>query len=491
MTFGFDERYAMFDVTPVDNQFILECIPQAKGDYVRVYLYGLVSCYHPEVNISLEQMCHDLDLPEEEISRAYRNWERRRLVRRISDDPPMWQYVRTQGKINDPDAGIDPAYEAFAEALYGVFDNNRRLHGKEIETCYEWVEDLHLPMEAVIMLLKHMARNKGKNFSIQSAGRIALEMADAQVRTLEDAEAFLSQDQQINEGVRKILRKLGKRGLASEAQTEMYRKWIQEWHFSPEAVEYACADTAKGDPSMGYLDGILRNVRQAIPGSEPIDRQRYDEIRNRREQHKAVLDILGSGNMTEENVLAVAEMEKTYPIGVILIGARECAATHKNVADLKALLEAWRGKGFTTQEEVEAYVKEFKRQNELLKRLREKWNAGEPRIGETSRKMVNRWEKEWGFDEEMILKAAEYASEAKAPMAYLDSILNSFREKNIRTPEEADKEQIKMKSSFSAGRESAGNRLVTAQQYTQREYSDEAESPEEMLARLKEEIDNA
>ena len=32
--FGFDERYAMFDITPVENLFILEYLPEAKGDYV-------------------------------------------------------------------------------------------------------------------------------------------------------------------------------------------------------------------------------------------------------------------------------------------------------------------------------------------------------------------------------------------------------------------------------------------------------------------------
>ena len=40
--FGFDEQYAMFDVTPVANQFLLEYMPMARGDYVKVYLYGLM-----------------------------------------------------------------------------------------------------------------------------------------------------------------------------------------------------------------------------------------------------------------------------------------------------------------------------------------------------------------------------------------------------------------------------------------------------------------
>lgn len=45
--FGFDDQSMMFDVTPVENQFILEYMLSAQGDYVKVYLYGLMHCYHP------------------------------------------------------------------------------------------------------------------------------------------------------------------------------------------------------------------------------------------------------------------------------------------------------------------------------------------------------------------------------------------------------------------------------------------------------------
>ncbi len=64
MMFGFDERYAMFDVTPVDNQFIQEYLPAAKGDYVKVYLYGLMLCDHPGEDINTDRMCRELDLDE-------------------------------------------------------------------------------------------------------------------------------------------------------------------------------------------------------------------------------------------------------------------------------------------------------------------------------------------------------------------------------------------------------------------------------------------
>lgn len=490
MTFAFDGHYAMFDATPVDNQFIMDCVPMAKGDYVRVYLYGLMGCYHPEIDLDISRMSHDLDLPEEEIKKAYRYWERRGLVRRVSDTPPAWQYVHGREKSLAGSQPADPEYEAFAEALYGVFDNDRRLHGKEIQTCYEWVEDLKLPMEAVIMLLKHMARIKGKNFTIQSAGKVALEMAEEQVSTLEEAEAFLSRDQQIWEGVRRVLRKLGKKGMPSEAQTELYRKWIREWHFTPEAVEAACAETAKGEPNMGYLDGILKNVRQEASSAETIDLKLFSEIQEQGGKLKETISRLGGG-MTEENRHILMKLENEYSPEVLRIGVRECAAGHRNIEELEKLLEAWRKRGLYTETEVEAYVAEFHRQNELLRQLREKWNGNEPRIGETSRKMAARWETELGFSDEMILKTAEYANEAKAPMAYLDKLLTSFHEKGIRTPEEAEQERRKARAEHTETQTGNGTRTVNAQQYSQREYEEEHESPEAMLSRLKEEMGDA
>ena len=73
MTFGFDERYAMFDVTPVENQFILELLPGARGEYVKVYLYGLMKCYHPEADSNLDEMAHELNMTPEEIERKQNN----------------------------------------------------------------------------------------------------------------------------------------------------------------------------------------------------------------------------------------------------------------------------------------------------------------------------------------------------------------------------------------------------------------------------------
>ena len=471
MTFGFDERYAMFDVTPVENQFILELLPGARGEYVKVYLYGLMKCYHPEADSNLDEMAHELNMTPEEIESAYRYWERRGAVRRISDKPPVWQYVNLKQRMLENNEGEDPEYEAFSTALYDVFDNGRRLHGGELVRCFEWQEDLKLPTEVIIMLLKHMAKAKGKQFKIQDAEKIALEMAQENVNTIEAAEEFLSRDRKIYEGVRGLLKKMGKRYLPSEAQTAMYRKWIKEWHFTPEAIEAALEKTAGGDPSMGYVDGILKKVWEQNQNADAIDVDRIQTSSDRRTALRQILDALGKGRVGEVTLEQYDRMAALYPQEIIIKAARECARSGSNPEDVLKLLESWKKKGLETGEQVDAYIHSFREQTELIRELKAIWGLEKSRTGETDRSLLSKWQNELGYSRKMILTVAPAASEAKKPMSYLDAILSEYRKKGITTPEAAEQE-MKKKPALGSASDHSGTKTVLAQQYGQRDYSD-------------------
>ena len=492
MLFDFEERYALFDMTPVDNQFIQEYLPAARGDDVRVYLYGLMRCYHPETEMSLAQMSHDLNLTEEEIARAYRYWERRGLVLRVSDDPPAYQYVSVRRRaMGGAEPRLDPDYEAFAESLYGVFDNGRRLHGAEIRTCYEWVEELKLPPEAVIMLLKHMERNRGKNFTIASAQQMAVQMAEEGVTTAEHAEEFLSRDQALYRGTRNVLRRLGKRNNPSEDQLALYRKWRQDWGFTEEAILEACAETAKGDPTMGFLDGVLRNIHeQAAPG-EKIEAAGVQRNREIAAGLKQVLKALGGGSVTDGTMRWYQRVRQEHSAEMILLAARECGRNERSrgsAEDAERMLNSWKEKGIRTPAEAEEYILRFRAQGETLKELRKMWGKA-AQAGTMDRAMLTAWEKELGFSKEAILLAAEAANGTEKPMLYLDSVLRGLAEKGIRDPEQI-REAREQRKKTAEGQ--AGGKLTKqnpAQQFPQREYHEPEESAQAAMLRLKMEMD--
>lgn len=461
--FGFDERFAMFDITPVENLFILEFLPEAKGDYVRVYLYGLMRCYHPEESMTLDRMSHELNLTEDEVIAAYRYWERRGLVRRVSDKPPKWEYLSPKQHAERPQ--VEKEYEDFARAIYDAFDKVRTLHGSEISSCFEWHEELKLPTEVIIMLLHHMVEVKGRNFRFSDAEKVAVRMAQEKINAIDAAEEFFSRDGSLYAGTRKVLKMLGKHYAPSEAQVGMYHKWIHEWHFSPDTIEAAVELTAKGDPSLPYLDGILKSLKTEYGDGSAVTPETIQLSDQRTESFRKVLKNLGQGTINPETLKAFDRMTELYPMEVIMTAAGECRHSRKGVEDLLQLLEAWHEKGLTTPEQVNSHIRVFHDQTDTIRKLRDIWGLDTGRISQSDRKTLAEWKKS-GITTELILYAAPFASEAKQPMSYLGKILSGYQEKGIRTPEEAASDR----KNFPA--EPKERRGVNAQQYGQRDYSE-------------------
>ena len=106
-----------------------------------------------------------------------------------------------------------------------------------------------------------------------------------------------------------------------------------------------------------------------------------------------------------------------------------------------------------------------------MKSIRKKWAGKDADPGPRSMQMLDKWENEYGFSREMITFAAELSFEAKKPLAYMDSLLTGWAKDGIRTPEEA-KQKGKPENQKAAAKPA---KTVTAQQYSQRDYSHEQE----------------
>ncbi len=482
MTFAFDERYAMFDITPVENQFILEYMPGAKGDYVKVYLYGLLCCYHPRKEMDVASMSRELGMPEDVILAAYRYWERRGIVRRVSDNPPAWQYVNIKQNNMGGDADTDREYIRFTRELESSFEDIRDLHGSEIATCYEWKEEMGLSTEVIIMLLKFMARTRGKNFRIRDAEKTAVLLSEEKAYTIEDAEMVLGRDEAMLAGFRKVLRKLGMRFNPSDANLKLYRKWRDEWHFTQEAIEDACDRTGTSTPSLGLVDAILERAHTNSGGAGQLNRNDLDAAEEKRKNLREVLRELGQyGAPTPAQQKLYIRMNEMYPNEVILLAARECAAKQKNFDSVMKLLESWQERGFTDEKQIRDHIDAFHGKEEFLKALRQKWAGKDADIGQKTLQMLDRWEGGMGFSREMITLAADAAYEAKKPIAYMDKLLTAWNAQGIRTPE-AVKEEQKNRGEQALSRKTPGKN-VPAQQYTQRDYDDEqADAMRRMLS---------
>lgn len=493
--FGFDDTYPMFDVTPVDNQFILEYLPAAGGDAVRVYLYGLMQCYHRQDAMTIEQMGREINLTADEILTAYRYWERKGLVRRIADHPPVFRYVsvkQTYFMGGGSAAPVDEAYEAFAGALYSLFGNDRRLHGKEVSQCYEWVEDLGLPADVVLELIRHMIAVNGKKVAIKTIEKRAMLLAEEKVQTVEDAQLILNRDKAVWDGSCAVLRRLGKRRHPTEDEQALYRTWHLDWGFTQEDVLAACAETTKGEPTFAYLNGILSRLH----GSRTSTRV-ADALQQEQEQAaplKALLSVMKlPGVGVNAGTLAVYEdMRTLYPDNIILMAGQECARRGASFEDVMTTLKNWKRNGLTTVQEIQAYMRHVDDLNDFLQMLYDvlgltvKPNAPD-------RRLAALWLEEFAFDPAFVTQCAAWAIGKEKPMAYLAALLEAFRKKNICTIEAAqqERESYQQKQSAAPAAPVRGPKTVEQQQYTQREYAHSEDSVDELMKKWQEEHGDA
>lgn len=495
--FGFDEQYAMFGATPVDNQFILEYLPAAKGDYVKVYLYGLMHCHHVQPDMTVADMCTELHLTEEEVLQAYRYWERQGLVRRIQDHPPVWRYVSThQRALLKTAAPVDTAYTDFCEALHAQFGHERSLTSKELSLAYEWVEDLNLPVEVVLMLVQHRIATQGKHFTFKAAEKLAMKLADEHVRTVEDAEAVFSRDEAVEKSCRQLLRLLGKRRTPSAPETDMYIKWTREWGYTYEAIEAACAETTKGEPTFAYLDGILRGMKEragvAMTSREQVERTREANA-DRVAPLKELLRQLNSSGLTvnDQTLAMYDDMRAIYPHDVVMLAGKQCARYGKTMlSDVIELLESWRKRNLHSVEEITQYIATVSSQDKMIRTLFEFWGYKHG-VTASDRKLLARWTDEYRYSFDMIFVCAEFAKGKEKPMAYLQTLLADFARRGVSTPDAARAAHEAFLAQQKAQPAQRTGKVVREQQYNQRKYEETQGMSDMMAQRLKELKNNA
>lgn len=481
---SFGENFALFDTTPVENLFIQEYMLRAPGNHVKVYLYGLMHCYHPTESMSLARMAKDLSLEEDEVFAIYQYWERMGLVRRVADQPPRYVYhnLKHLQLMGAAETESIYKYKDFNETLHNLFDKKRKLYDQDYRRVYEWIEVLGLPEAVVIMLIRHATDLYGVRFSFEKAEGLAREWSQMGVTTIEDAEEATQGAKQELTDLKKLLRRLGQRREPSMDEQALYRKWTRQWGFTPEAVLEACAETTKGAPTMAYLNGILeRQYGLGIRDAAQLKRQLAQEA-DAAEPVRRVNQALG--RRAAPTAQDIAWMTRYLGYGFDP-GAVELAAVvaHHNggrgLEDVERRLEAWRAKGLYTRAEIEGYLSQVKRGNAAIATVFEV--CGEQRRPTASdRTLYEKWTGEWGLPLEVIALAAASAGHAQVKMPFIDAILSRWRAQGITTLEAARREQAQHNQKpISPPQAGAGQaaprpvREVAQHRYEQRNYSKE------------------
>lgn len=287
-------EYYLHD-TWVENLFIGEFMINAPGDYVKVYLYGLM---YAGLGAAMDNptIARELGMTEEDVLKAWTYWEEKGIIaKKYPDKEDRFRYkVRFnslkeqlfgKGKKAKPakelpedlsDQSVKRMYAAIEQITGRMFD------GKEPQTVLSWITDFGATPEGVVEAYRYCA-NIRKNTRCAYVGSVVKDWCQRGIRTPEDIQKFLEEADARHNQYRRVMKALGFNRNASEAEKRIMDVWFGEWAMPMEKVLEACDKTSGiSNPNINYVNSILKDWA-AGDGKEKKDGEKpaKDPIKNR------------------------------------------------------------------------------------------------------------------------------------------------------------------------------------------------------------------
>ena len=353
MNIRFSPEAARRELTPVDNLFLLEYMPDADGMFVKVYLFGLMQCYHG--SLGDVDVGEALGLTDAQVRCAYVYWQAKGLVRIRGDEPLTVEYLLCEQPAVT--TASSKKYRRLIESVEALL-SPRSLDMREMQTVYDCIELYGLEEGAVLALIAYCIELKGKRVSLNYVGTVAREWSEREIKSQEAVEQYVADYRSQKHGAAEVLRRWNKRRMPTVDEMALYDRWIRTLGFDAEAILAAAARmTDVASPTFAILnDRLLELAEHKVTDAAEMERADEKNALDREfaRQVYARLGKIGAPDKTTIAQLRMFREEKNISREAILLAADECASAERPLGMLKKTLSDWAGEHVETVEQAEA-----------------------------------------------------------------------------------------------------------------------------------------
>ena len=439
---SYSSKLAMDGFTVIDNTFLNEFLPQATGDDVKVYLYGLNLCTNPNIeDNNLDTICKVLSLTEEDVLEAFSYWQEMGLVQIVSTNPLEVRYLPARARSGSAKIRNREKYTDFNEQIQSVI-TGRMITPTEFNEYYSLIETYHFEPEALILIARYCTKIKSSSIGYPYILAVARNFANDGLKTTEAVEQkFLEQEQNSDE-IKRVLSALGLKREADIEERNLYLKWNNNFGFTNGTI-VEVAKSLKKKGGFAKLDSLLsKYYEQKLFTLEEIAEfsEKQDEMY---ETAKMVSKNLGLYYQNLENVVNVYIADwnnKGYSVETLTFISMYCfKQSIRSLDGMNTVVQKFYKLGLVSLESLEQYIMSIIKGDEQIKTILDK--AGLVRsVSSYDRDYYKTWTNNWGFTDEQILLVAEVSSGKSNPMSYTNKVLATLNEKGIKTDAEIKKE---------------------------------------------------
>lgn len=274
----YDEASAVPQTVPVALNFILDCLPDAEGDFVKVYLYGLAH-WTMQDGCTHEALAEALHMSPAEVQKAWSYWARAGLValNKAEDGSYTVRFKQKSSKkaaTPPPRTYTNPEMNAAMDqdrALRDMFTLVEEARGGEPlsphfrQMLFRFYDQLKLPVEVIVLLVRYAVSSQ--KTSVRAIESLAARWVKEGITTYEKAEQFCRQKDEERQELKALsasldpLQKLlgiNPYTYHPEDQKKM-ATWLQ-LGFSPEMLALAKKVTEENIEGKEFVPGYMHSV---------------------------------------------------------------------------------------------------------------------------------------------------------------------------------------------------------------------------------------
>ena len=455
--------------TQIDNLFLSDFLPNANGDYVKVYLYGLYKCQSGKDN-DLDSFAKVLEMDKEDIISIFYYWQELGLVNVINIEPIMVRYLPVKNAIYKMKKYNVDKYTAFnisAQELIG----SKMLTPRELEEFYYLIENLHIEKEALLKIIDYCVSLKGKNVSVTYIVAVAKNWIYDGVRTSEDVDNRLVEQERVSGDVVLVLKTLGSKRQATNEEYQMYLTWTKDMDMSLDLITFIAKKT-KSKNFNKLNSNIMKCYSNRLLSIKEVD-EFLDQNEELLKLAKIVVKNVGLWYDNLENVV------DTYVQPWINMGFEKDAiislsnyAFRSNIRTLDGLngnINNMYKLGVLTVASLNSYMEDIVKNDNVIASILAKLDINRGVIA-SDRTMYKVWIYDWKVSQELIDYATELSKGKYMAMQYLNRILSEYHNNSIVSVEDAKKFTLSFMGKPNSEKKSITDRKAAKKrEYTKKE----------------------
>lgn len=290
------EKDIFLHTTKVENLFINEFLPAAPGDYVKVFLFGLMYAQHNQ-EVDRERMARALGLSEKDVIEAWQYWAdigvitiaegkdrdnyEIKYTRQIDNLYGRTAFNSTKKELEEDtskeeDSGSELIEKLINKQIKYIFDKYQMKSGrimtrKETEKLTDAVKVYGIEPDVLAYAIDYCADLD--KYSVDYIFKVALRWTEEGCRDISQVKEYLDKYSRRNADYATIFKTLGFTRLPNPADRELMSRWFDEMGFTIKEVLDACkAAAGLRDPNLKYVNKVLENMMLEKGG---IDTSQY------------------------------------------------------------------------------------------------------------------------------------------------------------------------------------------------------------------------